>query len=261
MDYITHTFLDENRLLLSCCDYINGNGFQNGRVVVVNLAHGSEAFLRSASFCVPLAAEGCTLADLVVARNCPLLPSGSNHAPFGASQDTAVIAIRCIYQLTILGLSENIVIFTPSDIFSSLCDKFGYVSDTSAHSIDWDLWGPENTRAIDDMDLTYFAIFGSRFACVQDNLVTVYDFNHRGALSNITLSLTNCMDEDGESTATSLATRFTSPSTISSKMLKGELTTSLPYRVLSTGITDEKGTEIVISEDSIAIHNVRVLAF
>ncbi|KAK7679978.1 hypothetical protein QCA50_016924 [Cerrena zonata] len=251
VDYTAHVFLDDDRLLLSCCDYVDGNGFRNGRIVVLDLTKGNKAFQHILSFRVPLAADGFSLVDMVIARNCPSTHSSKNVA-FQTSQVTAAIAIRCVYQEQTLGLTQDILIFTPSGIFSSLCDKFVSPQTTS---VDWNLWGPKNTRAFDNTDLTYFVLFGSHFLLVQDHSVMLYDLNHRGALSNITLSLTNCVGEDDNPTELSLATSFTSPTTIQSQMLKEELITSLPYRVLSTGLTDEKGIEMVISEDNIAINN------
>ena len=256
VDYITHSFLDENQLLLSCCDYADGVGFRNGRVVVLDLTRGNDAFLNTTSFLVPAAAENCALADIVVAHFSPSAPC-SGTTLFQASRKTSVVAIRCIYQQTALGSTENILFLIPSATLSYLCTTYDTDKTSEPITVDWDSWGPQHTRALDHMDLSNFVIFGSRFLCIQDHYVTIYDFNYRAALSPITRSLANCVNDHNNPQAISLATCFTSPSTIRSEMLKEELTTSLPYRVLSTGITDEKGTEIVLSEDSISIHDVR----
>ncbi|CAL1697466.1 unnamed protein product [Somion occarium] len=258
-DYVTFTFLDSDRIVFSVCDYTPRRGFQNGRLVVIDLALGSHAFSDALTFQLPELADDCRISELTLFRKCSLATpaAGTCRVPFRGSQEKAAIFIHYSISNVSTGEAEVITIVLPTCKLLFLCDEYGSASASQdvPRAVLWDLWGPKNTRALVNLDAEYQAVFGTRLLCVQDDYVTLYDFNHLGALSDLTLSLTRCMGEDDDCDPLKLATQFKSPSTIKSKMLAQELTTTLPYRVLSTGMMYDESHTLMFSEDTVIIMN------
>ncbi|KAI0790421.1 hypothetical protein C8Q75DRAFT_115451 [Abortiporus biennis] len=246
-----YTFPDESHVILtgSWGAQREGSRGDSAALFLVDIWKGETAFAEAIQFQLPSLSSGVMVDDIGIfeASAPPNISKVTPVAIFEADKQSSMIAVEVEVISFPIPAEDGTLPFDEFQTFfrTSKILELGEIFTTQQRlTIPWDMWGPMNTR-VTTLSTGFWSLFGARVVASDEVHFSFMDFNMQPSTGEKETAWSEFRDISSIPTDSDECDFF-----------KDEVTSSLPYRSISTDIQDEDLPiihSVILSDDNILI--------